>query len=87
MVDSAFEATVLAFIEVNGSYLSDKPETAGSIEISAKESHGSHSSCGFSPTQVGGVISQVSLSAETNPPGDRPGRKRRTGRCATPGRR
>ena len=38
MVDSAFEATVLEFIEVNGSYLSDKPETAASNEISAEES-------------------------------------------------
>ena len=47
MVASAFEPTVLAFIEVNGSYLSDKPETAASNEISAKESqiedHPSHS--------------------------------------------
>ena len=38
MVDSKFEPTVLAFIEVNGSYLSYKPETAASNEISAKES-------------------------------------------------
>ena len=38
MVDSAFEPTVLAFIEVNGSYISDEPETAASNEISAKES-------------------------------------------------
>ena len=53
MVDSAFEATVLAFIEGNGSYLSDKPETAASNEISAKESqiedHPSRKGVFFSP--------------------------------------
>ena len=38
MVDCAIELLILAFIEGNGSYLPDKPETAAPNEISAEES-------------------------------------------------
>ena len=38
MVDCAIELLILAFIECNGSKLSDKPEISSSIEISAEES-------------------------------------------------
>ena len=53
MVDCAIELLILAFIECNGSNLSDEPEISSSIEISGGESqiedHPSRKGVFFSP--------------------------------------